>query len=277
MISEEQSIIELYNEANSEEIESYINLYISSVIGAYLPYVRKPESFKFDSGIFQFSERLKNRIYDFIEKKSKNAVTLSYLKNKQKFPDIEKPVIKGWLDRTIAKHTLKFRISKYVKTIEKELESQIGFLAKKGLSVSKAIIEARNAINGIGNLINKNPGKGTYVSPISNLTRLSSSEIIESYRRSDFLIWKSLNEVVGIRIHLNPMHPKPDSCDDLVGIYPKGFYFPGFHPKCICIAEPITKGEYIEEIGVSQREYMANKDKYKQLPFFSENMDFWNV
>ena len=84
-----------------------------------------------------------------------------------------------------------------------------------------------------------NPGTGKYKSSYMNALRLAATEINMSYRMSDFMRRKKLPNVIGVRVNLSPSHPRPDICDAMVGAYPKGFLFMGFHPLCICYTTAI--------------------------------------
>jgi hypothetical protein len=85
------------------------------------------------------------------------------------------------------------------------------------------------------------PGRGVYRSSYRNALRLSATENNIAYRTADHTRWQQLPFVVGIEIKLSNNHtlngqPFHDICDELIGIYPKGFKFTGWHPFCRCIA-----------------------------------------
>jgi hypothetical protein len=47
---------------------------------------------------------------------------------------------------------------------------------------------------------------------------------------------------VYVKVSLSAMHPKPDICDALVGVYPLGQApIPPHHPNCICLYEEVLK------------------------------------
>lgn len=85
---------------------------------------------------------------------------------------------------------------------------------------------------------NYHPGQGVYRSAYKNSMRLVRSETNMAYRTADHERWKKLPFVTGIRVRLSSAHPKYDICDQLTGVYPKDFKFPGWHPQCICFATP---------------------------------------
>lgn len=78
------------------------------------------------------------------------------------------------------------------------------------------------------------PGRGVYRSSHANAVRIARNEINNAYREADRMRREQLDFVTGVRINLSPSHPRYDICDELVGDYPKGTIFTGFHPNCLC-------------------------------------------
>lgn len=83
-------------------------------------------------------------------------------------------------------------------------------------------------------------GMGHYRSARKNSERLMRTEINMAYHRANSERWQQEPFVIGITIELSPEHPALDECDDLAGRYPKDFVFIGWHPSCMCMANPIT-------------------------------------
>ena len=83
------------------------------------------------------------------------------------------------------------------------------------------------------------PGQGVYKSPYKNAMRLAVTETNMAYRTADHERWKQLDFVIGIEIQRSGNGEPCKICDPLVGSYPKGFKFVGWHPHCICFATPI--------------------------------------
>lgn len=101
-------------------------------------------------------------------------------------------------------------------------------------------------------------GMGQYRSSRKNSERLMRTEINMSYHHANSERWKNEPFVIGIVIDLSPQHPEYDMCDDLAGRYPKDFVFIGWHPQCLCMANPITlQGEEKKEF---YRRLMAGED-----------------
>lgn len=87
-------------------------------------------------------------------------------------------------------------------------------------------------------------GRGVYRSARKNALRLTRTEINMAYRYADIVRWQNEPFVIGFRIQLSANHtlngkPFVDMCDELVGDYPKFFYWSGWHPQCRCIITPI--------------------------------------
>ena len=84
------------------------------------------------------------------------------------------------------------------------------------------------------------PGQGVYRSAYKNALRLTATQTNISYRQADHDRWQKMDFVLGIEIKRSGSHKGPCKiCDTMVGKYPKGFLFTGFHPFCICFAVPI--------------------------------------
>ena len=86
------------------------------------------------------------------------------------------------------------------------------------------------------------PGQGVYPS-YRNAQRLARTETNIAYREADFTRWQQLDFVVGVEIKLSNNHPVWDICDDLKGVYPKGFKWVGWHPNCRCYMVPVLAKE----------------------------------
>lgn len=84
------------------------------------------------------------------------------------------------------------------------------------------------------------PGQGVYRSSYMNSQRLSSTETNINYRQADHDRWQKMDFVLGIEIKRSANNKGPCKvCDAMIGKYPKGFVFTGFHPFCICFAVPL--------------------------------------
>ena len=116
--------------------------------------------------------------------------------------------------------------------------------------------------------------------------RLTATETNMAYRMSDFLRRQRLPFVIGIIVHLNPLHPRPDICDHMTGRYPPTFLFLGWHPLCFCFSTSVLAkktdfirilkdgGEFrkITTIPKTATTYIANNlEAVKKTLFYKDN------
>lgn len=140
-------------------------------------------------------------------------------------------------------------ISARVWKVAKSYKTAITKTIKKGLNEGTGAKQlAKDLIKNLRNPEGKiNPGRGVYRSPKKNAERLTRTEINLAYENQDFQRWQSLWFVVGIEVRLSASHPKYDICDHLVGVYPKDFFFCGWHPHCLCIAVPVLAPQDVRD------------------------------
>lgn len=132
------------------------------------------------------------------------------------------------------------------------------------------------------------PGQGVYRSSYKNALRLTATETNIAYRTAGFERRKDLPFVTGVRIELSSEHPRQDICDAMVGDYPKGFLFTGWHPLCICMVTSATlqqddfvkylktgeinPGQYVNSVPQRALNYIEeHKTAFKRLkstPYF---------
>lgn len=115
------------------------------------------------------------------------------------------------------------------------------------------------------------PGQGVYRSSYRNAQRLARTETNIAYREADFTRWQQLDFVVGVEIKLSNNHPVWDICDDLKGVYPKGFKWVGWHPNCRCYMVPVLAKEeeldqMLDKILNSEDPGSVVTDSPKDLP-----------
>ncbi len=129
------------------------------------------------------------------------------------------------------------------------------------------------------------PGAGVYRSSRMNALRLAATTTNVAYRKADYERWQNLDFILGIEISRSPSNHGPCKiCDAMIGKYPKGFQFLGFHPFCICIATPILqkpedfadfllddeipKEQLITDIPANARKFMLdNEYMQKSYPY----------
>jgi hypothetical protein len=81
-----------------------------------------------------------------------------------------------------------------------------------------------------------------------------------AFRTADYLQNSRLPFVTGVTVELSASHPENDICDELAGVYPRGFQFTGWHPMCICFAtyDTMPKEDFVKylqtgEVNTAQR------------------------
>ena len=127
-------------------------------------------------------------------------------------------------------------------------------------------------------------GMGHYRSSRKNSERLMRTEINSAYHTANYERWQKEPFVIGISIELSPEHPRYDECDELCGLWPKDTLFTGFHPQCMCSANPVTlQGEEKKEFykRLAAGEDMSNyvsPNRVKDIPesakaWINENRD----
>lgn len=90
------------------------------------------------------------------------------------------------------------------------------------------------------------PGQGVYKSAYKNAMRVARTNTNQAYLLADHMRWQQLDMVKGVHVALSEQHPEynfPEICEELEGDYPKAFIFVGWHPQCLCHAEPILMAE----------------------------------
>ena len=144
-----------------------------------------------------------------------------------------------------------FTLSDRVWNITKQTKGHVELFLESGLSTGRSAEEIgrdvrqllqnpdkrfRRIRNEKGELVlskpmkDYHPGRGVYRSSRMNAVRLTATETNMGYRMSDAERWKQLDFVLGFEVRRSPNAHKCDVCDPLVGKYPKGFIFSGWHP-----------------------------------------------
>lgn len=136
------------------------------------------------------------------------------------------------------------------------------------------------------------PGSGVYRSSRMNALRLAATTTNVAYRKADYERWQNLDFVLGIEISRSPSNKGPCKiCDAMVGKYPKGFQFLGFHPFCICIATPILqkpedfadfllddeipKEQLVTDIPADARKFMLDNEYMQKSYAFRDNVEWF--
>lgn len=269
-------------ELSEKEIESLFSDAFKVLVALYLS-GPKSSGFNFKlpkSADLIFAELRKN-VREVFDKYSQKSAKLSALKNSTILnKKIDAPELKGWLDRVIQDRTLNQRILRVTNAFKMEVEARIAIGIVNGeseysmiRSVEKFLLNPYDFLSIDKRLdydarrlaIKYSPKTGTYKTAYANAKRLIRSEVFEAYRRSDHLIWKASDKVKGVLVYLNPLHPQYDSCDELVGLYPKDFFFTGFHPACYSDDTEVytdSGWKLFKNVLVSDKILSLNKETY---------------
>lgn len=204
----------------------------------------------------------------------------------QSFRSPNLSALNAFIDRTEKGMNLSDRVWNFTDSVKESMEG----LIKTGVLEGKSAIALSKELKGY---VNGKPIRyeGTLI-PAKNLNfqaiRLAATEMNMAFRTSDYLQNSRLPFVTGVTIELSASHPREDICDFLVGDYPKGYLFQGFHPLCICFAtyNNIPKEQFVEYIKTGKmdttkfttdippqaRLYLNENGKrlmnYKNTPYF---------
>ena len=100
--------------------------------------------------------------------------------------------------------------------------------------------------------------------------RLARSEINMAYRLAERNRWNQFDFVVGYEIRTNGGAGCKGICEELAGVYPRDFFWLGWHPSCRCYEVPIMKsltgfingeGESIDEFPDNYADWLDENEK----------------
>lgn len=177
-----------------------------------------------------------------------------------KMQDQNLDALKTFQARKVAGMNLSERVWKYTKQFRDQIEVGLDVGLGEGRSAQQLSRDLRQNLQDPNRLFRRvrgkhgsltlskaakafHPGQGVYRSSYRNAMRLARSEVNMAYRESDHVRWQALDFIVGFEIKRSNREPryKCKLCDRLAGRYPKTFKFKGWHPQCLCWADPILK------------------------------------
>lgn len=180
----------------------------------------------------------------------------------KKMQDRNLDALAAFQGRKVDGMNLSQRVWKYVGQFKDQIENALDVGLGEGRSADELSRDVRQNLRDPNRLFRRvrdkrgnlvlskraaafHPGRGVYRSSYKNAMRLTRSEVNMAYRESDWQRWQSLDFVVGFEIHRSNHEPlcKCDTCEKLVGRYPKTFKFKGWHPQCMCYATPVLMDE----------------------------------
>ena len=201
---------------------------------------------------WESANKRNDKFVDYFFHKASNKSGQTFLRYKQR----NNEALKSFAARRENGLNLSERIWKHAKQFQKEIEVSIDLGISKGKSaaslardVKKSLVDSDRMLkeftnkHGVKSLRQiteiANPGQGVYKSATKNAERLTRTETNMSYRNSDYARWQQMDFIVGIEIKRSNRITSCPICSSLVGKYPKGFKFSGWHPQCLCFATPI--------------------------------------
>ena len=220
------------------------------------------------------------------------------------FNQINSEALDAFLTRTTAGMNLSERVWNLASGAKDQIELYLASGISTGKSASSIAREIKQYLNEPNLLFRRvrhkgilvpsktargyHPGSGIYRSSYKNALRLAKNEINTAYRMSDYIRRQELPFITGIKVHLSASHPRLDMCDDLNGVYPKGFIFGGWHVGCLCYTTSlllnkkdslnfmktgkIPRSKYVARIPEKATDWIAENAKtiaeYKHKPFW---------
>lgn len=234
-----------------------------------------------------FENQLKRQLYSAEEKEWQLAVEKHEKLTGYKGDNKEQ--LKRFQSRKIGNFTTEKRINEISDQATREIETAIEISKQPKMTKQELGRRVRKVLNNPAETerVMKNRkmkvheyGKGQYKSSKANLIRFSSSEINTAYKKSDWLLVQQNPNIKGIEIYLSPQHKVYDICDELEGLYPKEFYYSGWHYGCMCGMRYVLDKE-IKDVPKGFKNWIAENEnrisEWKHTPdWVAENGKFVN-
>lgn len=198
--------------------------------------------------------------------------------------------LRAFVNRVEAGMSLSRRLWRLSGTIKDQLEVYLG----TGITTGKDAVQIARGLTGfLKGGVSSFYQEGTVTRAIGKdisyqALRLARTEMNMAFHHSDYVRRMQLPFVTGVEVYLSDSHPFEDICDSLVGEYPKGFMFGGWHPACMCHTRAILmsqdefsdwvnsgeldSGKYINDIPGSAWQYLRERKekifRMKNPPYF---------
>ncbi len=252
-----------------------------------------------DALLDYYSDNMQSLIYSGISDEWKNSETLQDLlakrviktfnrkigEAKQKaFYEHNNAAKKAFVERKVKGLGLSERIWNQRDDVKEALEKCLSTGIEKGMSavkLSKRVSKYLNDYPLLAKDYKKKYGKAVTIQNCEyRSVRLARNEINMAYRSAEQERWARMDYIKGKEIKTtNNLNHKKDMCDLLAGIYPKDFYWTGWHVNCMCYAVPVIMSE--EEYWSGEQPYDTmpkkftawindNKDKVKQSSYITQ-------
>ncbi len=186
------------------------------------------------------------------------------------------------LDAFLRRKKAGLTLSDRVWNIRGKTKDQIEAILSSGITQGKSAIKISKDLEQFvkGEKVKHAGGLLKGINVVDQAIRLAVTETNMAFRISDTIRRKQLPFVVAIVVHLSPAHPVFDICDEMIGEYPPGFNFIGWHPRCICFttAKTLSKKDFIKylETGkVPKSKYAAAIPKRASNYLKTEPFENW--
>lgn len=216
-----------------------------------------------------------NTLQDLLAKRVIGTFTRKIADAKQKaYFEHNNAAKKAFMERKIKGLGLSERIWNQRADVKEALEKALSVGIEKGMSavkLSKKVSKYLNDYPSLAKAYKKKYGKAITIQNCEyRSVRLARNEINMAYRSAEQERWARMDYIKGkeIKTTNNPSH-KHDMCDLLAGVYPKDFYWTGWHVNCMCYAVPVIMSE--EEYWSLQKPKVEVPDNFND--WINENKD----
>ena len=226
-----------------------------------------------------------NTLQDLLAKRVIRSFSRKIGETKQKaYYEHNNAAKKAFIERKVKGLNLSQRIWNQRDDVKEALEKCLSTGIEKGMSAVKLSKKVSKYLNDYPSLAKDYKKKFGKAITIQNCeyrsVRLARNEINMAYRTAEQERWARMDYIKGKEIKTtNNLSHKQDMCDLLAGVYPKDFYWTGWHVNCMCYAIPVIMSE--EEYWGGKKTNMAmpknftkwvndNKDKVKKTSYITQ-------
>lgn len=210
-----------------------------------------------------------NTLQDLLAKRVIKSFVRKIGENKEKaYYEHNNAAKKAFIERKVKGLNLSERIWNQREDVKEALEKTLSTSIEKGMSAVKLSKKVSKYLNDYPLLAKDYKKKFGKAITIQNCeyrsVRLARNEINMAYRSAEQERWARMDYIKGKEIKTtNNLNHKPDMCDLLAGVYPKDFYWTGWHVNCMCYAVPVI---------MSEEEYWGTRKPTTEMP---ENFNNW--
>lgn len=204
-----------------------------------------------------------NTLQDLLAKRIIRSFSRKIGETKQKaYYEHNNAAKKAFMERKVKGLNLSQRIWNQRDDVKEALEKCLSTGVEKGMSAVKLSKKVSKYLDDYPSLAKDYKKKFGMAITIQNCeyrsVRLARNEINMAYRTAEQERWARMDYIKGKEIKTtNNLSHKQDMCDLLAGVYPKDFYWTGWHVNCMCYAIPVI---------MSEKEYWSGKQPSNTMP-----------